>query len=116
MAVSIKCLRSVSSEAVVTHSSAGAEYAAQSDLAAVQSQMPRLRAPGRGPSELLLYMNGVLCLLPTPARTGSGGGRSHARSSCPGTRPGREKQGKMHVWSIWKVCDKSTFGLLCYSI
>ena len=97
------------SESVVTHSSVLVKYAVQSDPAAVQSQILRQSASEKELPRRLLYMNSVLCLRPTPARTGFGGGGLGGRSSCPGTRTDSKEPGETSFISIWKVCDKSTF-------
>ena len=52
----------------MTHSSARTEYAVQSLPAAVQSQTPRLRAPGRGPPER--YSTRCMCFVSAPPQRG----------------------------------------------
>ena len=52
----------------MTHSSARTEYAVQSLPAAVQSQTPRLCAPGRGPPER--YSTRYMCFVSAPPQRG----------------------------------------------
>ena len=99
----------VSSEAVVTHSSLLAEYAVQSDLAALWSQMSRSRASGRGLRKRLLHLNSVLCLRPTPARPDFGRGGPRGSPGRSGTGTGREEPGETLSISVWKVRVGSTF-------
>ena len=58
-------------------------------------------------------MNGVLCLLPTPARTGFGGGRPAALAGGSETGRGSTKPGETLSISVWRVRVRSPFGSFC---